>query len=258
MSGVGGGSLMSDIFLTEINEKLKLYQKRGGLTFGTDAYLLSAYMKKRHTSVAVELGSGTGVISLLCASRGDFAKIYALELQPEFAALCEKNIKENALDGRVVSLCRDIRQFAMGDITETVETVFANPPYMRADSGRANEKSEKQIARHEVHGSIYDFAACAARVLKHGGYFYTVYRPDRLIELIAALRENKLEPKRMTFVHARSGLAPCLVLVESKLGAAASLSVTPPLIMYKQMSEYTSELNYIYENGEFNEQYQKA
>ena len=59
---------MNDIFLTEINEKLKIYQKQDGLTFGTDAYLLYAYMKKRPKAVACDLGSGTGVIALLAAS----------------------------------------------------------------------------------------------------------------------------------------------------------------------------------------------
>ena len=48
---------MNDIFLTEINEKLKIYQKQDGLTFGTDAYLLYAYMKKRPKAVACDLGS---------------------------------------------------------------------------------------------------------------------------------------------------------------------------------------------------------
>ena len=59
----------------------------------------------------------------------------------------------------------------------------------------------------------------------------------------------------MTFVHARKKLTPCLVLVEAKKGAGASMSVTKPLIMYNDDGSYTDDLNYIYNNGEFNEQY---
>ena len=84
---------MDDIFLTEINENLKIYQKRSGLTFGTDAYLLFAYMKRRKDAVAADLGAGTGVISLLAAAKEKFRKIYAFEIQDEFYALTEKNVK---------------------------------------------------------------------------------------------------------------------------------------------------------------------
>ena len=113
----------------------------------------------------------------------------------------------------------------------------------------------KNIARHETCGSIYDFCAAASRVLKHGGYFYCVYRPDRLCDLLDALRSNALEAKRITFVHARIDLDPCLVLIEAKKGAGASVKVTKPLIMYNSDQSYSDDLNFIYENGEFDEKY---
>ena len=65
----------------QINEHLSLTSMTDGLTFGTDAYLLSAYVRRRARGRAVDLGSGTGVIALLCAQRGAFAHIHAVELQ---------------------------------------------------------------------------------------------------------------------------------------------------------------------------------
>ena len=50
--------------LDEINEDLKLIQRKGGLTFGTDAYLLSAFVKKNTSGSCADFGCGTGVISL--------------------------------------------------------------------------------------------------------------------------------------------------------------------------------------------------
>jgi tRNA1(Val) A37 N6-methylase TrmN6 len=130
---------------------------------------------------------------------------------------------------------------------------------MTVDSGRANALSKKNAARHEVFGTIYDFCATASRIVKFGGTFLTVYRPDRLIDLIHALRENSLEPKRMTFVHADTDMEPSMVLTEAKRGGKCGLYLTPPLIIYKDNthSEYSSDMQYIMENGSFPDKFIK-
>ncbi len=217
--------------LTEVNEKIKLIQKNNGLTFGTDAFLLAAYIKSQKNGTAVELGGGTGIISLLCAARDKFKSIYCAEIQEDFALLIDRNARLNSLESKVTPLHSDVRELKSTDIGLEVDAVFSNPPYMKADSGKRNEYDEKFIARHEVCGNIGDFCACAKRLLKHGGLFYCVWRPDRLTDLICALRENGLEPKEMCFVHANTKNAPSMVLVKAKKGAAASVVIEEPLFL---------------------------
>lgn len=247
--------MKSEITLTEINDKLKLYQYKDGLTFGTDAYLLYAYMKKRAKDTACDFGSGTGIISLLAASKGKYDHIHSCELQKEYFDLIQMNVAENCLSHKITAHNCDVCSLSNDFFDKCVDVVFTNPPYMKNDSGKSNEFEIKNIARHETCGSIYDFCASASRVLKHGGYFYCVYRPDRLCDLFDALRSSDLEAKRVTFVHSRINLEPCLVLIEAKKGARASARITKPLIMYNIDNSYTDDLNYIYENGDFNEQY---
>ena len=224
--------IRDDERLDEVNENLTLIQKKDGLTFGTDAFLLAAYMKQQRNAVAAELGCGTGIISLLAATRERFSFIHAFEIQPEFAELTEKNISMNALSSRMSCKCLDVRELSSKDTNGEVDVVFSNPPYMRTDSGRRNEADMKYIARHEVCGNIGDFCAAARRLLKHGGRFYCVWRPDRLTELISALRENSLEPKTLTFVHADESSAPSMLLLCAKKGAAPSLNISAPLILH--------------------------
>lgn len=218
--------------LDEINEDLRLIQKINGLTFGTDAYLLSAYMRSSRNSKAAELGSGTGIISLLCAAKGKFKKIYALEIQKDFAELCERNALLNGLEEKVLSVCIDVRNVKPELFGEELDVVFSNPPYMKTDSGKRNEAEEKYIARHEVCGGIEDFCNAAARLLKFGGLFYCVYRPDRITDLFAAMKKHKLEPKRMTFVSADAETEPSMVLIEAKKGGSCGLKVTRPLFLH--------------------------
>ena len=217
--------------LTKVNENINLIQKENGLTFGTDAFLLASFIKAQRSGVAVELGGGTGIISLLCASREKFSKIYCAEIQQDFANIIQRNAELNGLDSKVISLCADVRELKSSNIGCEVDAVFSNPPYMKIDSGKRNDHDEKFIARHEVCDDINDFCVCAKRLLKHGGFFYCVWRPDRLTDLICAMRENNLEPKEMCFVHANTKSAPSIVLVRAKKGASPSVTVSEPLFL---------------------------
>ena len=222
---------------TVINEDLILNQRVNGLTFGTDAYLLSAFVHGGAKSTLCDLGSGTGIIPLLCANKGKARKIYAVEIQKDFVSLIEKNAKENGYEDIITPIEADVREMNSRSIGCEVDIVTANPPYMKVDSGKRNEYDEKFIARHEVCGDIRDFCACAYRLLKHGGKFYTVWRPDRLCDLLCALRDNRLEPKRITLVCATAQSEPSMVLVQSTKGAASGSVVSRPLILHSSRED---------------------
>ena len=242
--------------ITEINEDLKLIQNHDGLTFGTDAYLLSAFVSGSSRLRGADLGSGTGVIPLLCASRKKAAKIYAIEVQESFASLIERNAQLNSLSSVISPICADVRELKATDTDGELDFVTANPPYMKTDSGKRNQFDEKYIARHEVMGGINDFCACAYRLLKHGGRFYCVWRPDRLVDLIVSMRENRLEPKVITFVHATSESEPSMVLVRAIKGGAAGNTVTKALFLHDSKEDaakniLSKDAHEIYEHCSF-------
>ena len=72
--------------LDYVNDSLELIQNTDGLTFGTDALLLAGYIEGRHRS-GIELGGGTGIISMLLLTRGKVDSITAIEIQDEYAEL---------------------------------------------------------------------------------------------------------------------------------------------------------------------------
>ena len=244
-----------------INENLTILQNEGSLAYGTDAYLLFAYMRRQSKERACEFGAGSGVISLLTATKNKFAHITAMEIQEHIAALATENVEKNGFSEKIDVVCTDIRE-ADKKYNGSFGVVFSNPPYMTANSGKININEADSISRHEIHGTIENFAENAARLLKYGGLFYAVYRPDRMAELLFACKKNGLEPKRMTLVHPTKDHVPCLMLLEAKKGGAPGMTVTKPLIIYKdgapQTNEnYTDDMKYIYENGAFHELYQR-
>jgi tRNA1Val (adenine37-N6)-methyltransferase len=234
-----------DETITDVNDSLRLIQKRDGLTLGTDALLLAAFIKPQKSASAADLGSGTGIISMLCARRKKFDKIYAVELQSDYADIIERNITLNKLGSVVTSVCADVR-----DISLKVDTAFSNPPYMKDKSGKPSDNPGRNAARREINGGIGDFCATAERILKYDGLFYVVYRPDRMVDLLCALRGHHLEPKRLAVVYADIASDPCLILVEAKKNASPSLIMPRALFLWVN-GEMSAEARHIYETGEW-------
>lgn len=241
--------------IDRVNENILLIQKKDGLTFGTDALLLAAFVKKAPRAVALDFGAGSGIISFLCAAREKFGKIYSIEVQKSFCDIISRNIENNSFSQKVFVINKDVRQLSYSDLGFEADVIFSNPPYMRAGSGKQNDNDEKAIARHEILGGIDDFCKAASKNLKHGGLVYFVYRPERMTELFFAMRSAKIEPKRLCLVYPDESTSPSLILVEGKKGAAADIKIMKPLFMYKDTthSEYTEDFQYIYDNGCFKE-----
>lgn len=240
--------------IDEVNDDISLIQRASGLKLGTDALLLASFISKQPKALAIELGGGSGIISFLCAARKKLNHIICVELQESFASVIERNIILNNMSDKVECLHADIRNLK-NFIKEKCDVVFSNPPYMISTGGALNASDEKAIARHELFGGISDFARAASQALKYGGKFYCVYRPDRLSDLISALRENALEPKRMTFVFANCNSIPSMVLLEAKKGAKCGCKISKPFFIYKdtQNKAFSEEMQKIYDTGCFEE-----
>lgn len=238
--------------LDVVNDDLKLYQYRDGLTFGTDALLLAAYVKGDPRAKAVEFGGGTGIVSLLLAARRKAGTILSVEAQPEYAALIEKNIALNGLSDRVFAVEGDLREKDVPPGAD-FDLVVTNPPYLKIGAGYENASQKKNEARREIRGGISDFCRAAGRKLKTGGRFVCVYLPERLPDLFSAMRESGIEAKRMTLVSADPSSLPSLVLVEGRRGGAPGLKITRPLFLYRDGRHETPSVDtqYILAAGDF-------
>ncbi len=242
--------------INKINNNVTLIESEDGLKFTTDAYLLSAYVKrpKGTTVKAAEFGAGTGVISLLLRARGLADSITAYEVQERFYDIMCRNVEYNGAEGAVIPRLADVRQLTEATEGCQYDIVFSNPPYMKMGAGRGNDSDEKNIARREVMGVLDDFCAAASRLTKFGGTFYLVYRPERTAELMTSLSNHGLEPKLLTYVHPDSKSRPSLILCAAKRGGNPGLTVTPPLLLYRDGTrEETDTFKKIYETGAFPE-----
>lgn len=211
---------------TEINNGIVLCEYTDGLLFGTDALLLSDFIKAAPLKSGIDIGVGSGAVSLLLLSKNKAAHITGIEIQSKYAELAVLNAQSNGLGSRFSCVCGDAKNYKKLLKSETADFVVSNPPFMKANSGKLNQNEAKRIARHEEFLPADDLCKAAFYWLKFGGSFYLVYRPERLCTIITALRDNKLEPKRIEFIHSADSNSPSLVLIEAKKGGAEGAAIS--------------------------------
>lgn len=235
--------------LDNINKDLSIYQYEDGFCYGTDAVLLSAFISVKKGDVGVEIGTGCGIIPILLNYHKSPQRIHAFEIQRDYAELAQKNAQICGYSEKIQIICDNIKNYACHGI-EGADFVFTNPPYMKNDSGKLNENTKKLVSRHEIHCDINDICSAASAMLKNGGNFFVVFRPDRLADLIFAMKNNRLEPKELIFVQSHADKAPNLFLMKAKKDCFdGGLKIHKPLVLYSEKAVMTTELEYIYQHG---------
>ncbi len=216
--------------------------------FGTDAFLLAYYAGVRPDSIVCDLCTGCGIIPLIFCKNVKPHLIYAVDIQPEAIELLSKSVEANHLENTVQPILADLRDIPRSLLdNETVDIVTANPPYMTSGSGLENASRPQAIARHELMCTVEDVCRAAGRLLKFGGLLKMCHRPERLADVINSMRENKIEPKSITFVHNSVLDKPWLFLVSGKKGAKSGMIVEKPMILRNDDKSYTEEYSRLYE-----------
>lgn len=213
---------------------------------GTDTFLLSSLPRLRPGLRVCDLGAGTGLLGLLLLQRQPELRVTGVELQGAAVRLAEQAAAENRLTDRFFPLHGDLRQIRSLLGTGSFDLVVCNPPYYAPGSGALAAEAPKQSARAEVYCTLEEVCQAAAYLLRWGGSFCLVHKPERLTDLLYTLRTSHLEPKRLRFVCKTAGAAPSLVLCESRRGGKPGLSIEPPLLLQTAAGMPTPEVDTIY------------
>ena len=288
-----------------------ILQDREQFSYGIDAVLLADFAtsfingKKNSTEgIAVDLGTGTGVIPLILAHKTRLEKIIGLDIEKYFVKLAKQSAIKNGLNKRVFYEVCDVREHDCLDFSNVLgihninksgnsdtnsdidsncsgncntntnsnfnsncdgndntnsnseicdcrrlecDFVLCNPPYFRSNASIPSRNSIKDVARREIKGSLRDFCFFASNILKRGGEFYLIHKPERLIDVFASLRDACLEPRDIRMVSSTVSGEPKFVLVRSIKNGGENLRFMKPLTIYENNGHYTKEILKIYE-----------
>lgn len=215
--------------------------------FGTDAVLMADFASPKRIDIAVDLCTGGGIIPLLWAGTdAPKAQVTGVEIQRECCELARRSIEENGDGERFAVVEGDLRRIAEYLPRERFSLVTCNPPYFPVGSGFENQSEGRTIARSETMCDSDDVCAAARYLLKYGGRLCVCQRPERLADVICAMRAQGLEPKRLRLVQQRQGSVPWLVLIEGRRGGRPGIHWLPVLTVEAADGSYSPEMREIY------------
>jgi tRNA1Val (adenine37-N6)-methyltransferase len=223
-----------------------------GCTFNSDTVLLAWYSLPKKGEACADLGTGCGTIPLLWCARAHPRAVWGAELQPEACSMARRSVLLSGLAETIHILECDVR--ALPETAPTpgsLDVVACNPPYSPAGAGALSEWKAPCAARHETAGTLADFAACAASLLRWGGRFFCCMRPERLGETLFTLHEAGLEPKRIRFVQQRAASAPFLFLLQANRGGRPGMKAEPVLLTEDAAGGLSKEMRGVY--GDYKE-----
>ena len=215
-----------------------------GHRFTLDSILLADFCRVKPKERVLEPGAGTGIVSLLLAKKYPRSLFYPVEVQENLHALCSDNCTANVL-ANITPLHRDIRKLNQSRDLKHFEVLVANPPYMRSGAGRSSPDAGRRIARQDLLAKIESWLDLK-KLLKQGGRYNLVFPAARLAELVALMRQRRLEPKRIRPVHSYQDKPASLVLVEAVKDGGTGVEMLPPLVVHEPGGAYSGEMKDIY------------
>ena len=213
---------------------------------GTDTFLLASLPKLKSGLRICDLGSGTGLLGLLLLQRQPDMAVTGVELLDAAADLADKTAEVNGLSHRLRTVRGDLRTCRQWFPTGAFDLVVSNPPYYPTQSGKMAPSAARRTARSEDRCTLEELCSAASYLLRWGGSFCLVHKPERLTDLLCTLRDCAIEPKRLRLVCTRPEKAPSLILVEGRRGGKPGLSIEAPLILQQADGSPTAELDALY------------
>lgn len=220
-----------------------IYQDSEAFLFSLDSVLLANFVSLRFTDKKIiDLCSGNAPIPMLLSFRTK-ANIVGVEIQKEIYDMGLQSIKENGMGEQISFINDDIKNLINYDYQEKFDVVVCNPPYFKyQEDSLVNKNALKMMARHEVSINLEEVISLAKYLLKTGGTFSLVHRPERFVEIIMLMKKYNIEPKKVRFVYPKEGKEANMLLIEGVKNGNGSLKILSPLIVHEADGSYNFEI----------------
>ena len=231
-------------FVTFLTDDYKVLQDDDGYLFSADSVLLANLAKIGKDDTVLDLGSGSGVMSILVSVKKGAKKVVGVEIDSCTAEMSRRSVKMNHLDDKIQIVTGDVKDVKALLTAGSFDKAICNPPYFGGDDG-LEKTSQRAVARKQGDCTLNDFVFAASYALKNGGDFFIVYKADRLVELITTLHKNGLEPKHITYVYPKLSKGVDTVIISAKKGGKLGLQ-SSTLILMDEEGKYTEKVKELY------------
>ncbi len=148
-------------------KKFSIVQSKSAMKVGTDGVLLGSWVNCLNAKKILDIGTGTGLISLMIAQRNNECNITAVEIDKETSEEANININNSKWRDRISIINISINNFITSD---KFDFIVSNPPYFPANFS----KNKRAIARHTNLLSFQDLIRTTVKLLSSKGIFAVI------------------------------------------------------------------------------------
>ncbi|KUJ50488.1 tRNA1(Val) (adenine(37)-N6)-methyltransferase [Chryseobacterium sp. JAH] len=165
-------------------KQFEIHQSSAVFRVGTDGVLLGVLANVSQANNVLEVGTGTGLISLMLAQRNSGAYFLGVEINEEAVHLTRLNFENSPFNVRLKNILQDFKAF---ETAEKFDLIVSNPPYFEE-----NPSSKDIIARQTIELNFGELISKSAKLLSENGIFSVIIPYDVESVFIGIAQQNQL------------------------------------------------------------------
>lgn len=190
-------------------KNFSIQQKAQVFRVGTDAVLLGALSSADNFKNILEIGCGTGIVSLMLAQRNKNAKIHAIDINEDATKLSRLNFKNSPFFERLSTENIDFNNYTSDN---NFDLIICNPPYFDVTP----QTNKDEVARQKIHLNFKQLISKTTHHLEKTGVFSAIIPAESEAEFLEIALGNSLYLFKKIIIFGRKNLKPKRVVLEFK------------------------------------------
>jgi len=218
-------------------KQFTINQDRCAMKIGTDGVLLGAWTTVENNPFSIlDIGAGTGVLSLMLAQRSHAQHIEAIEIDDEAYEQCIENFENSPWNDRLFCYHASLLEF-VEEVDDTFDVIICNPPFYSEDF-KSNDKA-RDLARFNDAMPFEHLIFAVANLLSESGLFSVVIPKKEEDYFVDLALKIGLFPNRILHVkgHPNSEIKRSLI----EFSFQETETITTELVIETERHQYTAD-----------------
>lgn len=190
-------------------KQFSVLNDKTAMKVGTDGVLLGAWCDVYNTKRVLDVGTGSGVISLMIAQRNNNAVVLGIDIDNDSVCEARINFNNSPWRNRLSAQVADYNEFSAG---YTFDLIVSNPPFFT--NGVLPPDSSRKQARHNTSLTFTQLISHSAELLTPTGILAFIAPAESIDEIRRAVVIEKLHIRRLAHVIPVEGASPKRIMIE--------------------------------------------